>query len=192
MPTTRRSLLIRIKDRRDADAWSEFYRLYAPLLYRYARSKGLGRQDAEEVRDECLEIITRKMPTFEYDKDKGGFKNFLYCLTAARVVDLLRKRRERTADIDELESIQATDPAPDEAWEQQWRWEHLKFCVEQVRSRVSDESHRVFQMLLFEECSIEEVCERLGMNPNRVYKIKSRMLQRVRNKMAELDPDLSI
>ena len=47
-------------------------------------------------------------------------------------------------------------------------------------------------MLLFEECSIEEVCERLGMNPNRVYKIKSRMLQRVRNKMAELDPDLSI
>ena len=72
MATTRASLLLRLKDPTDAEAWSEFHKLYAPLLYRYARRRGLSRDDAEEIRDQCLEVVTRKMPTFEYDKEKGG------------------------------------------------------------------------------------------------------------------------
>jgi RNA polymerase sigma-70 factor (ECF subfamily) len=65
--------LLSLKNRSDAEAWSEFHKLYAPLLYRYARKQGLSHDDAEEVRDRCLEVVTRKMPTFEYDKERGGF-----------------------------------------------------------------------------------------------------------------------
>ena len=52
MNTTRTTLLSRLKTRSDAAAWSEFHRIYAPLLYRYARGRGLSRADAEEVRDQ--------------------------------------------------------------------------------------------------------------------------------------------
>ena len=98
MATTRASLVLSLKNRSNAEAWSEFHKLYAPLLYRYARGRGLPRDDAEEIRDQCLEVVTRKMPTFEYDKEKGGFKNWLRRIADNKVVDFRRKRREKKAD----------------------------------------------------------------------------------------------
>ena len=89
MVTTHASLLLRIKNRSDAEAWSEFHALYAPLLYRYARRRGMGREDAEEVRDQCIEVISRKIKDFDYDKEKGGFKNWLYRIASGKVVDHL-------------------------------------------------------------------------------------------------------
>ena len=44
-------------------------------------------------------------------------------------------------------------------------------------------------MLLFEDCTVDEVRARLGMNTNQVYKAKSRVLLRVRKILAEVDPD---
>jgi DNA-directed RNA polymerase specialized sigma24 family protein len=78
MTTTRTTLLARVKNRSDAAAWDEFHQLYAPLLYRYARSRGLSREDAADVRDACLEVVARKIADFEYDRAKGGFKSWLY------------------------------------------------------------------------------------------------------------------
>ena len=192
MTTTRASLLLRIKNRSDAGAWAEFHKLYAPLLYRYARSRGLPRQDAEEVRDECLEVVARKIPRFDYDTEKGSFKNWLYRIASGKVIDLLRKHHERVADTQDLRDLRDAEPTPDELWEQHWKYEHLKRCVEQIRGSVSKMNYEAFHMLLFEECTVEEVCARLGLNANQVYKAKSRVLQRVRQKLTELDPDTTI
>ncbi|MFM8271793.1 MAG: hypothetical protein ACKODX_05605 [Gemmata sp.] len=40
-PLTRVTLLTRLKDGRDADAWREFVQLYGPVVYRFARNRGL-------------------------------------------------------------------------------------------------------------------------------------------------------
>ncbi len=189
MITTHASLLLRIRNRSDAEAWKEFHALYAPLLYRYARGRGLAREDAEEVRDQCLEVVSRKIADFDYDKQKGGFKNWLYRIASGKVVDHLRKRREKQADTQALEGLVDPSPTPDDHWEQTWKNEHLKYCVEQVRSHVSEMNYRAFHMLLFEDCTVDEVRARLGMNANQVYKAKSRVLLRVRKIWAEVDPD---
>ena len=185
--TTRASLLLSLKNRSDAEAWSEFHKLYAPLLYRYARKQGLSCDDAEEIRDRCLEVVTRKMPTFEYDKEQGGFKKWLGRVADNKVVDFRRKRRERRADTEEIRSLRDAEPSPAEIWEQSWRYEHLKYCVEKARSHVSVRNFRVFQMLLFDNCTVEEVCTSLGLNPNQVYKAKARVLKHVSRMMADFD-----
>ena len=51
MTITRKTLLERVRDSSDHEAWTEFYELYAPLIYRYARGRGLPSHDAEEIRD---------------------------------------------------------------------------------------------------------------------------------------------
>lgn len=187
MDTTRGSLLVRLRDRSDDQAWRDFRTLYAPLLYRYARARGLGREDAEEVRDQCLEVVAREMPDFEYDKQKGGFQNWLRRIAGNKVIDLLRKRRERIADTKQIRAVRDPGPSPEELWEQNWHHEHLKFCVERIRDSVSEINYRAFQMLLFEDRSVKEVCTRLGITPNQVYKGRNRILQRVRRMMAEFD-----
>ncbi len=192
MSDTRSSLLLRMRDRSDSEAWGEFHKLYTPLLYRYARSRGLCREDAEEVRDQCLEQITRKIPSFEYDRRKGGFKNWLFRMARGKVIDLLRKHREQRVDSQVIQAVADSASAPEEHWAQIWKMEHLKFCVEQLRGSVSEKNYQAFCMLLFEGSSVTEVCERLHMKPDHVYKARFRVLERVRALMSELDPDSDV
>jgi RNA polymerase sigma-70 factor (ECF subfamily) len=190
MDTTRASLLIRIKDARDTQAWSQFHDLYAPLLYRYARARGLGHEDAEDVRSKCYEAIVRQVPHFDYDRQKGGFKAWLRTLVNRRVVDLWRIRREVRADTCELQELAADDETAAELWEQQWRQQHLRFCVDQARNFVSEQTFEAFRLLTKEDCSVPDVCQRLGMNANQVYKAKANVLAAVQELIGTLLPDL--
>lgn len=188
MESTRRSLLMRVKDPNDREAWDRFYELYAPLLFRYARARGLGQHDAEEVRDECLAVVARKIGAFEYDSEKGRFKAWLHRIVNGKVIDLLRSPRAGRAGTTVLSGIEDPTMAPDEeVWEREWRDEHLRFCLARVRSQIPERSFRVFWMLLFEERSVEEVCGALSLNANQVYKAKSQVLQRVRKVLARVE-----
>ena len=184
MDTTRPSLLIRIKNPRDVEAWTEFHELYAPLLYRYARHRGLGHEDAEDVRAACYEAIVRHIGAFEYDKQKGGFKAWLRTMVNRRVIDLLRKRRDERADSAALAELPADEPAPDELWDQHWQEQHLAYCVEQVRGSVTPQTFEAFKLLVRDECSVPDVCNRLALTPKQVYRAKARVLQLVRQRMA--------
>ena len=47
-PATRASLLVRLREGEDAEAWQEFVHLYAPVIYGFARKRGLQDADAAE------------------------------------------------------------------------------------------------------------------------------------------------
>ncbi|MEM7167457.1 MAG: sigma-70 family RNA polymerase sigma factor [Planctomycetota bacterium] len=187
---TRKSLLLRIRDPNDTRAWNEFYDLYAPLVYGYARGLGLGHDDAEDVRGACLEAVTRQISDFDYDKSKGGFKAWLRTIARRRAVDLLRKRRMPIAETHQLREAPAQADAADALWEQQWRQQHLRYCVDQVGQEHPGPAFDAFQLLVSDECSVAEVAERFGWSSNQVYKAKSTVLRRVRAKMAALYSEL--
>ena len=48
-PTTRLSLLVRLRDAHARLAWEQFVGLYAPLVYGFARKKGLQDADAADI-----------------------------------------------------------------------------------------------------------------------------------------------
>ncbi len=187
MNTTRASLLIRIRDANSTEAWSEFHDLYAPLIYRYARKRGLNRDDADDIRSECYKAIVQQIQTFDYDRAKGGFKAWLRTMVDRRVIDLFRKRREHQANTGALRQIQDDHLSPEQVWEIEWKNQHLKHCVEQLRNEVSRATFQAFSIVVVEGRPVTEACDELGMNPNQVYKAKARMLRRVRNKMAEFE-----
>ncbi len=184
MNTTRATLLIRIKNPRDTEAWAEFHDLYAPLLYRYARARGLSHEDAEDVRATCYETIVRQIRKFDYQREKGGFKAWLRTFVNRRVVDLFRKHRQPLAKSHELADLPAREGSPDDLWEEQWKQQHLCYCVEQVAKDVPETTYLAFQLLVRDHLGVEEVSHRLHLNANQVYKAKARVLELVRLKMA--------
>jgi RNA polymerase sigma factor (sigma-70 family) len=177
---TRRTLLQRVRDPADGDAWTEFFGLYAPLLESYARAHGLAHADVEEVRDQCLEVLARKLPGFEYRRERGSFQAWLHRLARAKVVDLLRRRRVRAAESVELATLSDGAPEPDAAWEREWRAEHLRYALRAVQASEPVERFRVLELLLVEELTVPEVCARTGLVPAQVYKLKAALLKRVR------------
>lgn len=58
-----------------------------------------------------------------------------------------------------------------------------------IDAAVSEPNYLAFRMLVLQDCTVDDVCDRLDMNRNQVYKAKSRVLHRVRRILAELDPD---
>jgi RNA polymerase sigma-70 factor (ECF subfamily) len=177
---TRRTLLRRVRDPSDREAWEEFFELYAPLLENYARAHGLGRSDAEEVRDQCLEVLARKLPAFEYERGRGSFKAWLHGLVRGKVIDLARARKVRPRASVELGTLADARSDPDGLWERQWRAEHLRYALGRVRDAESPERFQAFELLLVEDLPVAEVARRTGLAPPQIYKLKAALLRRVR------------
>jgi len=184
---TRRTLLARVRDPADRAAWIEFHGLYAPLLLRYARSMGLARDDAEEVRDACLLSLARRMKTFEYRPERGRFKTWLYRLAHDKSIDLLRRRRPERADTHALRRLPDPNSDPDERFEAAWRTQRLRRALANALRAVARRDARAFRLLIERGLDIATVSARLGLNANQVYKAKSRVLARVRERLGAAD-----
>jgi len=180
MAKTRATLLHRVRDPGDREAWEEFFALYAPLMEGYARASGLARADAEEVRDQCLEVLARKLPAFEYRPGQGSFQGWLFGIVRGKVVDLLRARKVRARESVELAGLAGGEAAPEEQWEQAWRAEHLRHALRVLRQELSEERYRAFELLLVDEASVAEVAAQTGLAAAQIYKLKAAALKRVR------------
>jgi RNA polymerase sigma-70 factor (ECF subfamily) len=179
METTRASLLARIKDLHDTQAWREFDSLYRPMLYRFARSRGLDRASAEDVVQRCMATVVRQAPTFQYQASKGKFRNWLQKMAENKVRDLLRARRLRQADSKHLAALRSSEPSPEELFDKAWYQAHVRYCLEQVQADVQETTYRAFQLYAIEQRPVGQVCELLNMTPNQLYKIKWRVQQKV-------------
>ncbi|MBK8002266.1 MAG: sigma-70 family RNA polymerase sigma factor [Verrucomicrobia bacterium] len=90
MPT-RHSLLSRLRNLDDTASWHTFFNNYWRLLYNVARKSGLNDDEAQDVVQETVIAVARKMPEFRYDPARGSFKQWLLLITRRRIHDHLRR-----------------------------------------------------------------------------------------------------
>lgn len=190
MGTTRPSLLERVKRRGDEAAWREFFAIYAPMISRFARSRGLSEDESEDVAQSCMEKLSQTMATFDYQQDRGSFKNYVFTLTRHEIASRCRRKHPDLATSRELRSIPS---APDEAqqeWEHHWVSEHLAYCLARLTGEFSPESIEAFKLYALNEWPVERVCDTLGMSSNQVYLAKSRILKRLRSELTTMIGDI--
>jgi len=90
---TRRSLLDRLRDWEDQASWRDFFNTYWKFIYSVALRSGLSDQEAEDVVQETVLSVAKKMPEFVYDPARCSFKGWLMHVTRLRIVDQLRRRQ---------------------------------------------------------------------------------------------------
>ena len=56
-PLTRASLLVQLRDGSNATAWHEFVQLYGPVVYGFARKRGLQDADAADLMQDVLRSV---------------------------------------------------------------------------------------------------------------------------------------
>src|ERR1700722_6281735 len=94
-PATRASLLVRLRDGGDAEAWRECVRLYAPIIYGFARKRGLQDADAADLMQDVLRSVSSAVHRLGYNVVRGTFRGWLFHVTRNKVYNFLASRRRR-------------------------------------------------------------------------------------------------
>jgi hypothetical protein len=77
IPETRDSLLVRLKDPGDREAWDQFSVLYRPVIYRIARARGLQDADAQDLVQQVLMAVASAIPRWQRGGEHVRFRHWL-------------------------------------------------------------------------------------------------------------------
>jgi RNA polymerase sigma factor (sigma-70 family) len=187
---TRPSLLMRIRDAGDNGAWRTFVDLYAPVIYGYSRKQGLIDADAADVVQEVLSQVARSIRSFDYQPERGRFRNWLCVVTRSKVLKAQRRARNEPAPspIDE-EQVASTGEEP--AWVELFNSEVLRTALTRIRSSFEDETWQIFERVWVENEVPSDVAKDLNRPIHAIYVAKSRVLNRLRQEILSLAEDLA-
>ena len=183
---TRPSLLVRMRDLQDHRAWAEFVELYSPLVYGFARKRGLQDADAVDVTQDVLRVVSRSIGRFEYATDRGSFRGWLFAIVRNELADWFSKQRsafvgvgagEGTQPFDEIAIM---DDEQSSLWEQEHRQRIFEWATERLRNEVSDTTWNAFWKSTVEKQSGKELATELGLSVAAVYLAKSRCMTRLK------------
>lgn len=181
---TRPTLLERIQDGRDDQAWQDFFGRYWRLIYALARHRGCSEQTAEEIVQEVMVAVFQQRDVFRYDPGRGRFRDWLAALVRNKVADRRREPggRVRAAGGENAAGaahVRSAEPGPDEAWETVFEEALLATLLDCVRKEVNPRTFQAFELFTLHQMSGAEVAEATGLTRNAVYQARKHVIQRL-------------
>jgi RNA polymerase sigma-70 factor (ECF subfamily) len=183
MNTTSATLLERLRNPLDQEAWSRFVRLYTPLLFYWGRKCGLQDEDVADLAQEVFAVLLRKMPEFSYDRHKS-FRAWLRTVTQNQWRDRLRRRQTRPLPGDDHRLAELA--APDDIaalQEEEYRVHLVGRAMQLVLQDFEPTTWQAFWEFAVEGRPAAEVASEVGLSPAAVYGAKSRVLNRLRQEL---------
>ncbi len=187
-PQTRYSLIGRLRNPQNVEAWNEFASIYQPLIFRICRQRGLQHADATDVTQEVMSRVATAIDSFDHQQKGATFRGWLYRVTRNLVVDFFRQKENRNvagADTGLFELLQQ-EPGEEESKEFRIEFQKQIFAIaaNQVRGEVKANTWQAFWRTEVENEAVTRVANELGMNAGAIYVARSRVIARLR-KVAE-------
>jgi RNA polymerase sigma-70 factor (ECF subfamily) len=187
MTDTSATLLQRLLNHEDGDAWARLTQVYAPLI-----RATLGRHlpqpaDVDDLAQQVFTVVLEKLPEFHHSGRPGAFRAWLRGICVNRVRMFWRTRPALAPDAEEA-LRQLEDP--DSALSRQWDREHDEWVLRQALALIEGEfqpaTWQAFRRLALDAAEPEAVAAELGLTVNAVFIAKSRALRRLREEFAGL------
>ena len=190
--STSLSLLERLRADPKDSAWQNLVEIYTPLIQNWLRRHQVREADSDDISQEVLAVVIRRLPEFEHNKREGAFRNWLRTITVNCLRDFWRSRKNRptaTGDSDFQELLaQLEDPASGltQIWNQDHDRHVTRKLLELLRPQFEPATWQAFQRFALDGLSAAEVARELKVTPNVVFIAKSRVLARLRQEAAGL------
>ncbi|MCA9050743.1 MAG: RNA polymerase subunit sigma [Planctomycetaceae bacterium] len=147
-PDTRTSLILRIRDRHDDEAWRDFVSVYLPVILRLAKRKGLQDADAQDVAQQVLLSVSQALERRPHDPKQARFRTWLGRVAENATLNALSRRKPDagTGRTDVVEFLhQTAHPSDDSAaLHQETRRQVFLYAAEQIRPEFSDQTWEAF------------------------------------------------
>lgn len=180
VPPTQLTLIARLQDPADEDAWRRFESRYRDLVVRFAVRQGLQPTDAEDVAQAVFAALVRAMPGFRLDPGKGRFRSYLFRAVRNEISRVRSRATRPTGGVDGLSTEDgAAEGAAERAFEDEWIDHHFRIAMAEIRRTFAPESVAIFERLMRGE-PVEAIAIDCGTTAQAVHKVKQRIRDRMR------------
>jgi RNA polymerase sigma-70 factor (ECF subfamily) len=174
----------------DPAAWEAFVARYGPKIYGWCRHWGLQQADAEDVTQEVLLTLARKMATFTYDPTRS-FRAWLKTVAQHAWSDFRDRcqRAGRGSGDSQVGSLLASLPARDDLVTRlhtEFDQEVLEAAVARVRLRVKPTTWEAYRLTAVEGLSGAVAAAQLGMKVSTVFNAKKNVHEMLQEEIRRL------
>jgi RNA polymerase sigma factor (sigma-70 family) len=189
-PETRASLLIRVRDPADQEAWHEFVEIYRPVILRLARQKGLQAADADDIAQQVLVSVARAVEQREHDPQRAKFRTWLHRVAHNAILNALtRGKPDRgsgdSAQLAMLHNRESPTGPDSDLLQLETRREVFRWAARQVRQEFHPTTWDAFWLTAVEGRAVDVVAEELSKNKGAIYAARSRIIRRIQEKVAQ-------
>jgi len=192
-PLTRPSLLFRIRDAENQQAWSQFVEIYAPLVHRFAQRSGLQDADAADLTQEVLQSVHDAIGRLDYNPQRGTFRSWLFTIARNRIKNFLKRQSRHPRGTGDTEIKQVLDNHPATVDELETRWDEdyeqrmFHWAADQIRPEFQERSWQAFWQTAVAGQPTKQVAATLSMSLGAVYVAKSRVLARLKEQIEQIE-----
>lgn len=197
---TRWSLINRLKNLDDSESWKDFFDTYWRLIYSVAMKSGMTDAESQDVVQDTIISVSKKIKDFKADPAAGSFKAWLLKLTRWRILDQVRKRLpaapvtvHRSADTSTTSTIERVpDPASlalEDIWDAEWKENLTKVALERLQRQVSNDHYQIFYLNVVRGKPAETVAKALGVKTSQVYLVKHRVYKLFEQVVKDLEAE---
>ena len=197
---TRRSLVDKLANWEDRARWQQFFDSYWKLIYSAARKSGLNDSEAQEVVQETIITVAKRIERLRYDPARGSFKGWLLHITRWRIADQFRKRLpaqkggrdsagdRQTATIERVADANAVDL--DELWEREWQENLLAAAMTRVKKKVDPKQFQIFDCSVRKDWPAQKVAKELRVSVGQVYLARHRVSALLKKEVKALEKNI--
>jgi len=189
---TSRSLLARVRNN-EAEAWDQLVRLYAPLVQHWLRSASLDEDEAADVFQDVFQAAAQNIARFRKEKEGDTFRGWLRTITRNKANDCYRRRPQQPRGIGgsemqhRLHNLAAPDPDRESPSQETGHHPLYHRALALVREHFTEGTWNAFRRTVLDGQAPRDVAQELGMSPGAVRVAKSRVLQRLRSELGDLE-----
>ncbi len=190
-PVTRASLLVQIRDGTNQTAWQEFINLYGPVVYGFARKRGLQDADAADLMQDVMRSVSSAIGRLDYDRNQGTFRGWLFTITRNKIFSFLSARRIRPQASGGTATNRVLETHPDasegaDVWEVEYQRRLAALAMERVKNEFQESTWRAFWLTAVEGLAAADVAKEIHLSPGAIYVAKSRILARLKEEVAAM------
>lgn len=169
----------------------------------------MNETEADEVVQDTLISVAKKMPGFTYDPAKDSFKGWLLTVMRWRILDQLEKRAKvgqasglsgagetpalrsrspddtaRTATVERI-----ADPAGFDLtalWDEEWEKNLLQVALARIKRQVHPQHYEIYHLHVILGQPVRDVARALGVNVAQVHLAKYRVGQLLKKEIRRL------
>ena len=191
-PETQPSLIIRLQGGGNDLAWTQFVAAYEPFLKQLVQRQGVPPRHVADVSQQLLLAVARSVKSWRDDGRQASFRRWLSHVARNVVIKFMTRERREVAGqggTQFLELLQQLPAEPNQDQVRQYEHELIVWAAEQISHEFRPTSWKAFWETQIAGRSVADVASELGVSAGSIYMSRSRILAKIKAKIAEVADD---